>query len=40
MLELGVNYTGYIEVEAEDPHLAEFYQDKTINHFDLVENQY
>ena len=40
MLELGMNYTGYIEVEAEDPRLAAFYGDKTVNCFELAENQY
>lgn len=40
MLELGMNYTGYIEIEAEDPRLAALYADKTVNYFDLVENQY
>lgn len=40
MLELGMNYTGYIEIEAEDPRLAALYADKTVNCFDLVENQY
>lgn len=40
MLELGMNYTGYLEVEAEDPRLAAFYADKTVNCFELAENQY
>lgn len=40
MLELGMNYTGYLEVEAEDPRLAAFYVDKTVNCFELAENQY
>ena len=40
MLEIGTNYSGYIDVSADDPRLAAFYADKTQNHFNLVENQY
>ena len=40
MLEIGTSYKGYVDIGADDPRLADFYADKTKNHFDLVENQY
>lgn len=40
MLEIGTTYTGYLDVQADDPRLAAFYADKSQNHFELIENQY
>ena len=40
MLEIGTNYSGYLDIPADDPRLAAFYADKTQNHFGLEENQY
>ena len=40
VLEIGTSYKGYIDVSADDPRLADFYADKSKNHFELIENQY
>lgn len=40
VLEIGTSYKGYIDVNADDPRLADFYADKSKNHFGLIENQY
>lgn len=34
------NYTGYLEIKADDDQLAAFYQDETFNHFNLKIGQY
>lgn len=33
MLELGMSYTGYLDVAGDDPRVAAFYENKAINHF-------
>lgn len=40
MLNIGTQYSGYKIIDANDPNVANLYADKTINWFDLLENQY
>lgn len=40
MIEIPNGYTGYYIVREDDPKLATFYADPTVNTFGLVENQY
>ena len=40
MIKLSNDYRGCSFVRHDDPHLADFYADKTSNVFGLIENQY
>ena len=37
---LGVDYCGYKVVKDDDSHLPDLYGDKTVNWYDLLENEY